>query len=92
MLTCPTCDKPMEPDQRISIGGIRDKPVHWHCTQDPIEAEAVHPVQMVHLHVGQQEEREGRVSRIIQMDMMGAELMVYREVVTQACRENPSHA
>jgi hypothetical protein len=82
----------MEPDQRISIGGVRDKPVHWRCAQEPVEAEAVHPVQIVHLRVGQQEERDGQVSRIIQMDMVGAELMVYREVVTPARRENPSHA
>lgn len=92
MPTCPKCDKPMEPDQRISIGGVRDKPVHWRCAQEPVEAEAVHPVQIVHLRVGQQEERDGQVSRIIQMDMVGAELMVYREVVTPARRENPSHA
>jgi hypothetical protein len=92
MPTCPRCEKPMEPDQRISIGGVRDKPVHWRCTQEPIEAETVHPVQMVHLHVGQEEERDGRVSRIIKMDMVGAELMVYREVVTPAHPGKPSHA
>jgi hypothetical protein len=84
----------MEPDRPVSIGGIRDKPVHSRCSQDPVEAEVVHPVQMVHLHVGQ-EEREGRMSRIIHLDMVGAELMVYREVVTpahRAGRSMPEHS
>lgn len=91
MPSCPKCGTPMQPDKRITIGGVRDKPVHWRCAREPVEAEAVHPVQMVHLHVGQREERDGRASRIIQMDMLGAELMVYREVVTPAHRGKPSH-
>jgi hypothetical protein len=34
---------------------------------------------MVHLHVGTEENRDGQTSRIIHLDMIGAELMVYRE-------------
>jgi hypothetical protein len=31
----------MTADRRITIGGITDKPIHGHCTQDPIEAEFI---------------------------------------------------
>lgn len=81
MPTCPKCTQPMTADRRITVGGITDKPVHWHCPDDPVEAEAVHPVQMVHLHVGAEEKHQGKSLRIIHLDMIGAELMVYREVI-----------
>ncbi|GLY70970.1 hypothetical protein [Amycolatopsis taiwanensis] len=81
----------MTADRRISIGGITDKPVHWHCASDPVEAEAVHPVQMVHLHVGAEEDHDGKSFRIIHLDMIGAELMVYREVITPASHGRARH-
>lgn len=91
MPACPKCAQPMGPDRRMSIGGIEDKPIHWLCPQDAVEAEAVHPVQLVHLHVGQEEEHDGKLSRIIHLDMIGAELMVYREAVAPAHRRRPNH-
>ncbi|MFD7440079.1 hypothetical protein [Streptomyces sp. NPDC059909] len=74
----------MEADRHISVGGLRDKPIHWKCPDDAIEAEAVHPVQMVHLRLGQEEVHAGRLTRIVALDMVGAELMVYREAVAPA--------
>lgn len=91
MPTCPRCAQPMAADRLITIGGITDKPVHWHCPHDLVEAEAVHPVQMVHLHVGDEENHDGQSSRIIHLDMIGAELMVYREVITPAPRGQARH-
>jgi hypothetical protein len=70
---------------------VEDKPIHWHCRRDPVEAEAVHPVQMVHLHVGQEEDHDGKLSRIIHLGMIGAELMVYREAITPPQHRSRHH-
>lgn len=84
MPSCPKCSQPMAAAEVISIAGIRDKAVSWRCTGDRIEATAVHPVQMAHLHLGQEEESGGRRTRLIHMDMTGAELILFREVVPLA--------
>jgi hypothetical protein len=81
MPTCPKCSQPMAPARVISIAGIRDKAVSWQCPSDCIEAVAAHPVQMAHLHLGQEEESGGRRTRLIHMDMVGAELILFREIV-----------
>jgi hypothetical protein len=78
----------MTPDQVISIAGIRDKAVSWQCHGDRIEAAAVHPVQMAHLHLGQEEESGGRLTRLIHMDMVGAELILFREIIPLAGGEH----
>jgi hypothetical protein len=88
MPTCPKCSQPMAPDQVITIVGIRDKAVSWQCSSDRIEAVAVHPVQMVHMHIGQEEESGGRLTRLIHMDMVGAELILFREIVPLAGGEH----
>lgn len=84
MPTCPKCSQPMTPAQFISMAGVRDKTVSWRCADDRIEATTVHPVQMVHLHLGQEEGDGARRTRLIHMEMAGAELMLFREVIPAA--------
>ena len=91
MPICPKCSQPMAPDRVVSIAGIRDKAVSWQCPGDHIEAVAVHPVQMAHLHIGQEEEDGGRLTRLIHMDMVGAELILFREIVPLAGEGGEHH-
>lgn len=77
---CPTCGEPMAAIEVLSVGGIQGKPVRWRCERDGIEASAVHPVQMAHLHVGDEDPQNGQ-GRIVKLEMLGAELMVFRELV-----------
>jgi hypothetical protein len=77
---CPTCREPMAATEVLSVGGIQGKPVRWTCGRDGIEASAVHPVQMAHLHVGDVDTENGQ-GRILQLEMLGAELIVFRELV-----------
>lgn len=84
MPTCPKCSQPMAPADVISVAGIRDKAVSWRCSGDRIEAVPVHPVQMAHLHLGQESERDGWRNRLIHMEMTGAELILYWEVLAPA--------
>ena len=65
----------------VSLAGIEDKEVSWHCERDDVEVGAVHPVQISHLHVGAEQEQDGRQTRIIKLEMQGAELMVFRQVL-----------
>jgi hypothetical protein len=81
----------MAPADVIDIAGIRDKVVSWRCPGDRIEATAVHPVQMAHLHLGQEEESGGRRTRLIHMDMTGAELILFREIVPLAATGDECH-
>jgi hypothetical protein len=41
----------------------------------------VHPVQLAHLHLGDEAEEGGRRTRIIKLEMQGAELLVFRRAV-----------
>lgn len=84
MPICPKCGTPMTADQVISLAGVQDKEVSWRCADDDVEAGAVHPVQMSFFHVGDEVEREGRRTRIIKLEMQGAELLVFREGVEHA--------
>ncbi|MBO0689857.1 MAG: hypothetical protein J2P40_09820 [Candidatus Dormibacteraeota bacterium] len=77
---CPTCGEPMPAIEVLSVGGIQGKPVRWSCGRDGLEATAVHPVQMAHLHVGDEDTENGQ-GRIVKLEMLGAELMVFREPV-----------
>jgi hypothetical protein len=54
----------------------------WTCSNDSITAEARHPVQFVHIQLGQEDEYDGRRRRVIAKDIIGAELVVFHESVT----------
>lgn len=82
MPICPKCEKPMAAHEIVSIAGIQNKAVSWRCADDEVEAGAVHPVQISHLHVGDESDEEGRRTRIVKLEMQGAELLVFREVLT----------
>lgn len=81
MPICPLCGDQMPAERVVSLAGVQDKEVSWRCERDDVEAGAVHPVQISHLHVGAQQERDGRLTRIIKLEMQGAELMVFRQVL-----------
>lgn len=79
MPNCPRCSRPMtelEPDDVQPY-----QPRAWCCPVDPITAEARHPVQVVHISVGQEDEQDGRRRRVIAKDIIGAELIVFHEIL-----------
>ncbi|HZU15585.1 MAG TPA: hypothetical protein VFD01_03120 [Candidatus Dormibacteraeota bacterium] len=78
---CPGCGRAMSVAEVLSTAGLRGKPVRWRCAEDDIEASAAHPVQIAHLHVGDQEVRGGRTGRIVKLEMKGAELVVFSQLV-----------
>jgi hypothetical protein len=84
MPICPKCGAPMTASRVISLAGVQDKEVSWRCDDDDIEAGAVHPVQISHFHVGDVTQEGGRRTRIIKLEMQGAELLVFREGVEHA--------
>lgn len=91
MPNCPRCSIAMTAAQVISLAGIHNKVVSWRCQRDGIEAAAVHPVQIAHMHVGQEEEKPaGRRTRLIHMEMTGAELILFREILSRDAEQ--SHA
>jgi hypothetical protein len=67
--------------QTMSIPGIHDKAIRWRCDRDAVEVGGVHPVQLAHLHLGDEAEEDGRRTRIIKLEMEGAELLVFRQSV-----------
>jgi hypothetical protein len=81
MPTCPRCDQPMAVAQTMSVPGIQDKAIRWRCDRDAVEVGGVHPVQLAHLHLGDEAEEGGRRTRIIKLEMQGAELLVFRRAV-----------
>lgn len=83
MPICPLCGDQMPAQHLVSLAGIEDKEVSWRCERDDVEVGAVHPVQISHLHVGTEQEQDGRHTRIIKLEMQGAELMVFRQVLGQ---------
>ena len=84
MPICPKCGSPMRVDEVISLAGVQEKEVRWRCVDDDVEAGPVHPVQMSFFHVGDESEQRGRRTRIIKLEMQGAELLVFREGVDHA--------
>jgi len=78
---CPTCGRAMHVTEVLSAAGVQGKPVRWRCSEDDIEASPAHPVQIAHLHVGDEEVRRGRTGRIVKLEMMGAELVVFSQLV-----------
>lgn len=81
MPICPICDRPMNADQVVSMAGIQDKEVSWRCDRDDVVVGAVHPVQISHLKVGSEDESGAQRTRIIKLEMQGAELLVFRQVL-----------
>lgn len=88
MPICPTCHQGMAVAEQISVAGVTNKAVSWRCAIDAMEATAVHPVQYPHLKVGSQEETSGRCSRIVKLEMQGAELLVYRLIIAPSPNES----
>jgi hypothetical protein len=83
MPTCPNCEQPMSPLQVVSMGGVTNKVISWRCDADGVEAGLAHPVQLAHLHVGDELEESGRRLRIAKLEIIGAELVVFRQVLKE---------
>lgn len=81
MPTCPECEEPMSPLEVVSVGGVENKVVRWRCDADEVEAGLAHPVQLAHLHVGDELQEGGRLLRIARLEIIGAELVVFRQVL-----------
>jgi len=92
MPICPLCNRPMPPDRVISLAGIQDKVVSWRCEPDDVQAGAVHPVQISHLKIGTEEDVAGRRTRIIKLEMEGAELLVFRQGLDPPTRARATDA
>jgi hypothetical protein len=92
MPICPVCDSPMSADQVVSMAGIQSKEVSWRCERDDVHAGAVHPVQISHLKVGSEDEHAGRRTRIIKLEMQGAELLVFRQLLGGRDPSTQDHA
>jgi len=69
--------------QTITVGGLENKDIAWRCEPDGMMAELRHPVQYVHLNVGDIDEVDGRRRRLVYREIRGAELVVYHEWVRE---------
>jgi hypothetical protein len=69
--------------QTITVGGLENKDIAWRCESDGMMAELRHPVQYVHLDVGDIDEVDGRRRRLVYREIRGAELVVYHEWVRE---------
>jgi len=83
MRLCPTCEGAMVVMQTITVGGLENKDIAWRCEYDGVMAELRHPVQYVHLNVGDIDEVDGRRRRLVFKEIRGAELVVYHEWVRE---------
>jgi len=92
MPICPLCNRPMLPDRVISLAGIQEKEVSWRCERDDVHVGAVHPVQISHLKIGREEDAAGRRTRIIKLEMEGAELLVFRQGLEPSNRREATDA
>jgi hypothetical protein len=79
MRACPKCGEAMGVAQSITVGGLENKDIAWQCDRDGITAELRHPVQYVHIKVGDVDEVDGRRRRLVHKEIRGAELVVYHE-------------
>ena len=79
MRACPKCGEAMEVAQSITVGGLENKDIAWQCHRDGITAELRHPVQYVHINLGDVDEVAGRRRRLVHKEIRGAELVVYHE-------------
>lgn len=87
MRACPKCGEPMEVAQAITVGGLEHKEISWRCDRDGLTAELRHPVQYVHLNVGDVEDADGRRRRLVHKEIRGAELVVYYQPIADAQAE-----
>jgi hypothetical protein len=69
--------------QTITVGGLENKDIAWRCESDGVMAELRHPVQYVHLNVGDIDDVDGRRRRLVHKEIRGAELVVYHEWVRE---------
>jgi hypothetical protein len=69
--------------QTITVGGLENKDIAWRCEYDGVMAELRHPVQYVHLNVGDIDDVDGRRRRLVYKEIRGAELVVYHEWVRE---------
>lgn len=83
MRPCPKCGEAMAVAQTITIGGLENKDIAWLCHRDGVMAELRHPVQYVHVNVGDVDEVAGRRRRLVYKEIRGAELVVYHEWVRE---------
>ena len=89
MPICPECEQPMSPLQVVSLAGVQNKVVSWRCDAHDVEAGLAHPVQLAHLHVGDELEDSGRWTRIAKLEIIGAELVVFRQVLEERGAGSP---
>ena len=82
MRVCPRCGGAMRVAQSITVGGLENKEIAWECGHDGVTAELRHPVQYVHVKVGDVDEVDGRSRRLVHREIRGAELVVYHEWIT----------
>jgi len=69
--------------QTITVGGLENKDIAWLCHRDGVMAELRHPVQYVHVNVGDLDDVAGRRRRLVYKEIRGAELVVYHEWVRE---------
>src|SRR2546427_5173288 len=69
--------------QTITVGGLENKDIAWLCRRDGVMAELRHPVQYVHVNVGDVDDVAGRRRRLVYKEIRGAELVVYHEWVRE---------
>ncbi len=79
MRACPKCGQAMKVAQTITVGGLENKDIAWECDRDGVTAELRHPVQLVHVNVGDVDAVGGRRRRLVHKEIRGAELVVYHE-------------
>lgn len=79
MRACPKCGQAMKVAQTITAGGLENKDIAWECGRDGVTAELRHPVQLVHVNVGDVDAVGGRRRRLVHKEIRGAELVVYHE-------------
>jgi len=73
----------MKVAQTITVGGLENKDIAWECDRDGVTAELRHPVQLVHVNVGDIDAVAGRRRRLMHKEIRGAELVVYHEWVRE---------
>lgn len=89
MRACPRCGEAMIVAQSITVGGLENKDIAWQCDRDGITAELRHPVQYVHINVGDVDEVAGRRRQLVHKEIRGAELVVYHEWLAPVAPDAP---
>jgi hypothetical protein len=78
-IICPKCGKQMVEDTSGMPSATGYEFKMWRCESGHAEAEARHPVQYPYIAIGQEDERQGVLRRVIKKDIIGAELYVFYE-------------